>query len=98
MNVDAANREPAAARRAPPTRGGADPGRHPQRWRCGLPAGTLPRVSPAAGWLNPTVTGESNGRRSFWRDSEATRHEALAVESELEVARRGTGGAREAFR
>src|SRR5689334_4959816 len=45
MNVDAANREPAAARRAPPTPGGAGPGKHPQRWRCGLPAGTLPRVN-----------------------------------------------------
>jgi glycogen debranching enzyme len=54
-------------------------------------------------WL-PEITlrrlrvGEARIDLRFWRDSEATRHEALAVEGELEVARRGTGGAREACR
>jgi hypothetical protein len=54
-------------------------------------------------WL-PEITlrrlraGEARIDLRFWRDSEATRHEALAVEGELEVAWRGTGGAREACR
>jgi hypothetical protein len=31
----------------------------------------------------------------FWREGEATRHEVLAVEGELEVEQRGTGSAGE---
>ena len=68
MNVDAANREPAAARRAPPTRGGADPGRHPSD-SLGTPAvgtgarpGRVTRPSDSSGlngWAscNLDVTG-----------------------------------------
>jgi glycogen debranching enzyme len=51
-------------------------------------------------WL-PEITvhklrvGKARIDLRFWRDGEATRHEVLAVEGELEVEQRGTGSASE---
>jgi hypothetical protein len=48
-------------------------------------------------WL-PEITvhklrvGKARIDLRFWRDGEATRHEVLAVEGELGVKQRGTGG------
>jgi glycogen debranching enzyme len=52
-------------------------------------------------WL-PEITlhklrvGKARADLRFWRDGEVTRHEVLAVEGELQVEQRGTGGTREA--
>jgi hypothetical protein len=52
-------------------------------------------------WL-PEITvhklgvGKARIDLRFWREGEATRHEVLAVEGELEVEQRGTGSVSEA--
>ena len=55
----------------------------------------LPRWLPEI-TLHKLRVGKARIDLRFWRDGEATRHEALAVDGELDVEQRGTGGAREA--
>ena len=49
----------------------------------------LPRWLPEI-TLHKLRVGKARIDLRFWRDGEATRHEVLAVEGELEVAERGT--------